>query len=256
MSRKIFKIELLIVQCEYMGKIGMIVLVLIILLGLLFAVGNRFEVSHTSMVIYKEMEPHIYTVTYYEKEPYIAEECEPIYGPDKPGEIICPEPEEGYMTVCYSILGYGDVIGENCTNVTKYRLTLKPRNVTLVKEVKKEKPETFYKSLFEEWDLNFLLLGTTTTIPSVTTIPLKSIYIAAPCNVTNIELWIKNMGNTRIEKDDIKVYIDDGYKGTFGRSIEPLRYETSTFSGHIGLNYIKAVSPTNEATATAYCQGY
>jgi len=238
-----------------MGKIG-IVLGLIIVFGLLVILGNMVEVPYTAMVAYVENESYVLELSDIVNESYISEECEPIYGPDKPGEIICPEPEEGYMTVCYSILGYGDVIGENCTNVTKYRLTLKPRNVTLIKEGKKEKPETFYKSLFEEWDLNFLLLGTTTTIPSVTTIPLKSIYIAAPCNVTNIELWIKNMGNTRIEQDDIKVYIDDGYKGTFGRSIEPLRYETSTFSGHIGLNYIKAVSPTNEATATAYCQGY
>ena len=100
-----------------------------------------------------------FELTYFEKESYIAEECEPIYGPPKPGEIICPEPKEGSMTLCYAVDYLGDLIGENCTNVTKWRWTLKPKNITLEREVQKQRPETFYRPLFEEWNLDNLLLG-------------------------------------------------------------------------------------------------
>jgi len=238
-----------------MSKIG-IILALVILLGLIVALGNIVEVPYTAMVTYVENESYVLETIDIVNESYITEECIPIYGrPDKPGEIICPEPEEGHMTICYSILGYGDVIGENCTNVTKWKLTFKPRNITFVREVLKNRTEIFNRSLFEEWELDFLLWGTT-TIPTVTTIPLKSMYISGmTCDATNhIELWIKNMGNIRIEKDDIEVYIDDVYMGTFGRSIEPSHNEISVFKGHLGLNNITVVSHTNEATAIAYCE--
>jgi len=237
-----------------MSKIG-IILALVILLGLIIVLGNLVEVPYTAMVSYVENESYVLKTTDIVNESYVAEECVPIYGIGECKEIL-QEPGEGGMSMRVGVCFQGEKIGENCTNVTKYKLTFKPRNVTLVKEVKKEKPETYYRPLFEEWDLDLLLLGTTTTIPSVTTIPFKTIWISGmPCDATNhIELWIMNKGNTRIEKDDIKVYIDDVYKGTFGRTIEPSHNEISVFEGHLGLNNIRVVSPTNEATAVAYCE--
>jgi len=184
-----------------MGKAVLTALILILLLGLFFTVGNKFEVPHTAMVTYKEMEPRIYTVTYYEKEPYIAEECEPIYGhPDKLGEIICPEPEEGYMTMCYSILGYGDVIGENCTNVTKYKNVLTTRNVTIDREVEKNRSETLSITAFEEMGLDFLVLekfpaiSTTTTITTTTT-TIPFLTSKPSCNAMAIS-WCVDCNNT------------------------------------------------------------
>ena len=87
--------------------------------------------------------------------------------------------------------------------------------------------------------------------------PPKTIsFMGASCNSTNqITLIIRNEGNVRIEKDDIKIYVDDVYKGTFGHIIEPLDSWISAVNGHFGTNNVKVVSPTNTAGAPVYCSG-
>jgi hypothetical protein len=69
----------------------------------------------------------------------------------------------------------------------------------------------------------------------------------------NLTLTISNRGNTRIEEDDIKIYINDEYKGTFGKSIEPGTSSKNTIQGTIGQNILKVVSPSNSVRIVFWC---
>jgi len=243
-----------------MGKIGTI-LALIILLGLLVVLCNIVEVPYTAMVTYSIVKSSYEFEPFEDIETYTVEECQPIYGVGEPiyeeipkgggiGWILYPEVE----------------IGKNCTNVTKYRTISKYRSVKKEKEVLENRPETFHRPLFAEWGLSNLLLETTTTIPFVvttiptatTTIPNKFIYFLSLspvyCNGTrHIQLDIGNAGDIRIEKDEIKIYINNEYKGTFGSPIEPLGHDVIVVEGQLGVNNIKITSPSNGIGTSVTC---
>ena len=99
----------------------------------------------------------------------------------------------------------------------------------------------------------------TTTIPenATTTIQVrKPISIYGPkCDKDTdvITLYISNRGNTRIEEDEIQMYINDENIGTFGKPIEPGALVKNSFQGNPGTNIVKAVSPSNYARLVVRC---
>jgi len=68
-----------------------------------------------------------------------------------------------------------------------------------------------------------------------------------------ITLTISNKGNTRIEEDEIEIYINDEYIGTFGKAMEPGRLIKNFIQGSQGLNIVKAVSPSNSVRIVIHC---
>ncbi len=110
----------------------------------------------------------------------------------------------------------------------------------------------------------------TTTTPITTTVPVTTtlgnvtttIQVRKPISIMAyfcdrdtdvISLTISNKGNTRIEEDEIKIYIDDEYIGTFGKAIDPGRLSENSFQGKQGFNTVKAVSPSNSARLIVRC---
>jgi archaellum component FlaF (FlaF/FlaG flagellin family) len=68
-----------------------------------------------------------------------------------------------------------------------------------------------------------------------------------------ITLTISNRGNTRIEEDEIKIYINDEYKGTFGKAIEPGTLSKNSVQGSPGQNIVKIVAPSNSVRIVFWC---
>ena len=105
-----------------------------------------------------------------------------------------------------------------------------------------------------------------TTVPTTTTLmnttPTTTIQVRKPisviaysCDRTTdiITLTISNKGNTRIEEDEIKIYINDEFIGTFGKAIEPGKLNENSFQGSQGTNIVKAVSPSNSVRIVIAC---
>ena len=105
-----------------------------------------------------------------------------------------------------------------------------------------------------------------TTIPTTTTLMnatlTTTILIRKPisvmaysCDRTTdiIALTISNKGNTRIEEDEIKIYINDELIGTFGKAIEPGTLSKNSFQGNQGTNIVKAISPSNTVRIVITC---
>jgi len=163
-----------------MGKLVKI-LVLIILFGCFVLLGNLVEVPYTAMVTYTEMEKYNMTGQFPVVEPVgtrekCAEKPDPEYWTTK--GFTKKAYEEGYVNLSYQKsegmtilgmvigedgsmypLGYtGPMINFNCTNITVYEMVLKYKTVETEREVEKQREETFYRPLLEEWGLNFLLL--------------------------------------------------------------------------------------------------
>ena len=85
---------------------------------------------------------------------------------------------------------------------------------------------------------------------------VKTISVMAySCDRTTdvITLTISNEGNTRIEEDEIEIYNNDKYIGTFGRTIEPGQLTINSFPGNPGQNTVEVVSPSNSARINVYC---
>ena len=99
---------------------------------------------------------------------------------------------------------------------------------------------------------------TTTLENATTTIQVRKpiSVIAYSCNRDTdiITLTISNKGNTRIEEDDIEIYIDDEYIGTFGTVIEPGKLSENSFQGKQGNNIVEAVSPSNSVRILITCR--
>jgi len=79
--------------------------------------------------------------------------------------------------------------------------------------------------------------------------------MAYSCDRTTdiIALTISNKGNTRIEEDEIKIYINDELIGTFGKAIEPGTLSKNSFQGNQGTNIVKAISPSNTVRIVITC---
>jgi hypothetical protein len=101
------------------------------------------------------------------------------------------------------------------------------------------------------------LLTTTTLENATTTIqvrkPISVIAYSCDRETDIITLTISNRGNTRIEEDEIDVYINDEYKGTFGKTIEKGQLSRNSFQGNQGLNIVKVVSPSNSVRIVIHC---
>jgi archaellum component FlaG (FlaF/FlaG flagellin family) len=69
----------------------------------------------------------------------------------------------------------------------------------------------------------------------------------------NITLTISNTGNTRIEEDEIKIYVNDQYEGTFGKAIDHGTLSKNTVQGNIGQDIVKAVAPSNSVRIVFWC---
>jgi len=102
----------------------------------------------------------------------------------------------------------------------------------------------------------------TTTISATTTTSTTTIQVRKPISVMAyscdrntdiITLTISNKGNTRIEEDEIEIYINDEDIGTFGKAIEPGKLEKNFFQGNPGTNIVKAVSPSNSVRIVIQC---
>ena len=92
--------------------------------------------------------------------------------------------------------------------------------------------------------------------PTTTIQVLKTISVMAySCNRDTdvITLTISNKGNTIIEEDEIEIYNNDKYIGTFGRTIEPGQLTINSFPGNPGQNTVEVVSPSNSARINVYC---
>jgi len=98
---------------------------------------------------------------------------------------------------------------------------------------------------------------TTTTTLVTTTIqvrkPISIMAYSCARETDIITLTISNKGNTRIEEDEIEIYINDEYIGIFDTAIEPGRLGKNSIQGNPGLNVVKAVSPSNSVRLVIYC---
>lgn len=104
----------------------------------------------------------------------------------------------------------------------------------------------------------------TTTMPVTTTLEnaTTTIQVRKPISVVGfdcdretdtISLTIDNRGNTRIEEDEIDIYINDEYKGTFGKAVETDRLSTNSIQGNPELNIIEVISPSNSVRLEVWC---
>jgi len=103
-----------------------------------------------------------------------------------------------------------------------------------------------------------LITTTTTTLENATTTiqvrkPISIIAYSCNRETDIITLTISNKGNTRIEEDEIEIYINDEYIGTFGKAIEPGTLSKNSFQGNQGSNIVKAVSPSNSVRLVITC---
>jgi len=103
-----------------------------------------------------------------------------------------------------------------------------------------------------------ITMPTTTTPEDATTTiqvrkPISVIAFSCDRETDIITLTISNRGNTRIEEDEIEIYINDEYTGTFGKAIEPGRLSKNSIQGNQGLNIVKAVSPSNSVRIVIHC---
>ena len=99
---------------------------------------------------------------------------------------------------------------------------------------------------------------TTTTVESITTTiqvrkPISVIAYSCDRETDIITLTISNKGNTRIEEDEIQMYINDKNIGTFGKAIEPGTLVKNSFQGNQGTNIVEAVSPSNSVRLVIHC---
>jgi archaellum component FlaF (FlaF/FlaG flagellin family) len=104
------------------------------------------------------------------------------------------------------------------------------------------------------------LITTTTTpinVTPTTTIQVRKTIsiIAYSCDskTGNITLTISNKGNTVIGEDEIKIYINDEDKGTFGKAIEPGTLSKNSVQGSVGQNILKVVAPSNSVRIVFWC---
>jgi len=98
----------------------------------------------------------------------------------------------------------------------------------------------------------------TTTLENVTTTiqvrkPISVIAYSCDYATDIITLTISNRGNTRIEEDEIEIYINDELIGTFGKAIEPGTLAKNSFQGSQGSNIIEAISPSNSVRIVKTC---
>ena len=136
-----------------MGKVGWIVLVLIITFATSLFAGNLIKTPYTSYVIYTVKEP--YNVTEFEYVPYTTEFCNQKPDPSCHGMEWGVEYEDGSKD--FFIQGCNISIKYNCRNITAYNYTQVTKE--LIKETTKTKQEILYRPLFEEWGLYKLLLN-------------------------------------------------------------------------------------------------
>ena len=119
-------------------------------------------------------------------------------------------------------------------------------------------PETTTTTLFTTTTLITTTVPVTTTLENATTTiqvrkPISVIAYSCNYNTDIITLTISNRGNTKIEEDDIEIYIDDELIGIFGKEIEPGRLSKNSFQGTQGTNIVKAVSPSNTVRLVITC---
>jgi len=112
---------------------------------------------------------------------------------------------------------------------------------------------------------NRICVLTTSTIVETTTTPenaTTTIQVRKPISIMayscdrktdTITLTISNRGNTRIEEDEIRIYIAGEYIGDFGKVIEPGQLNTNSFQGNPGSNIVKAISPSNSVRLVIRC---
>lgn len=139
----------------------------------------------------------------------------------------------------YSITPTSDVITETTTKP----ITTTPKATTITQIT------TMLTTTVEE---------TTTTVENATTTiqVRKPISVMAySCNYATdvVTLTISNKGNTRIEEDEIDIYINDEYEVTFGKPIDPGRLEKNSFQANQGTNKFEIVSPSNSVTLYVTC---
>lgn len=76
------------------------------------------------------------------------------------------------------------------------------------------------------------------------------------CNGTHITLVISNDGTETINPDDIKVYVENQYVGTFGKTIEPQSSEVNSSipaQKQNAPNHVLVISPSNKDEADVWC---
>ena len=80
--------------------------------------------------------------------------------------------------------------------------------------------------------------------------------LGASCNGTQIMIVVSNTGTKNITANQIKIYVNEQYAGTFGKIIQPHESEVNnTISTGVkdGPNTILVVSPSNSIRETIWC---
>ncbi len=79
--------------------------------------------------------------------------------------------------------------------------------------------------------------------------------LASSCNGTHITLVVSNDGSETIGADEIKIYVDNQYVGSFGKSISPHNSEVNSTipSGGTGSRNVLIISPSNQDSTNVWC---
>ena len=80
--------------------------------------------------------------------------------------------------------------------------------------------------------------------------------LGSSCNGTHITLVVSNDGTETINPNDIKVYVENQYVGTFGKSIDPQSSEVNSTipaKKQNAPNHVLLVSPSNQVDVTVWC---
>jgi len=160
-----------------MGKVGWIVLVLIVIFAIFLVMGNTFTTSYTVLVPYKINKTAFKSEKYYGN--FTVEKCaekpDPEYWTEKEG-YTQKAVEEGYVdsqggfkiAVLVELedgsvwpVGYmGPVIKSGCENITILNTSdVRYRQEQFEYEVIENRTETRYRPLFEEWGLTGLVIN-------------------------------------------------------------------------------------------------